>query len=288
MAATVDELRWAAEHGFVSVGVPGSPSDPDLPPLYDPYYEPFWAACEELDLVLSVHAGWGASQGSMQKVVDEQRDILSASHQMELQKAVLSLDLGPRRVFWLLVLGGVFDRHPNLRLSLTEIRADWVPATLAHLDRRFASERLPGALRPSEYFRRNCAVTPSSIHRSEVERRHDIGVDNLLFGVDYPHYESIWPNTLDWMRAAFAGVPEAEVRAIVGENAIRWYRLDRAPLAAVAERIGPRPDDILGREVAPDLLANFDRRAGFSRHAEVVDVDALDAVLNTDISTALV
>jgi len=31
---------------------------------------------------------------------------------------------------WQLMLGGVFDRHPNLKLMMTEVRADWIPATL--------------------------------------------------------------------------------------------------------------------------------------------------------------
>jgi hypothetical protein len=45
------------------VSVPGTVADPDLPPLYDDYYEPFWAACADLGLTLFLHAGHGNRQG---------------------------------------------------------------------------------------------------------------------------------------------------------------------------------------------------------------------------------
>ena len=48
----------------------------------------------------------------------------------------------------------------------------------------------------------------------------------MMFGRDFPHPESTWPNTWDWLRDAFSGVPEDDVRAIVGENALTCYRID--------------------------------------------------------------
>ncbi|MGD9797384.1 MAG: amidohydrolase family protein, partial [Acidimicrobiia bacterium] len=63
MDETLRELTWAADHGFVSVSLPGTTADPDLPPLHDRHFEPFFAACEDLGLVLSIHAGFGLRQG---------------------------------------------------------------------------------------------------------------------------------------------------------------------------------------------------------------------------------
>jgi hypothetical protein len=122
---------------------------------------------------------------------------------------------------------------------MTEIRADWVPATLATLDQLAAEAGAPLAMKPSEYYRRNCAVAPSSTHRAEVEMRHEIGLEQMIFGMDYPHHEGTWPNTRAWIQAAFAGVPEHEARLILGENAIRFYGLDRDHLARVAARMSP-------------------------------------------------
>lgn len=61
--ASVRELEWAADHRFVSVGVPGICHDPELPPLHDGHFDPFWSTCEQRGLALSMHAGWGQPQG---------------------------------------------------------------------------------------------------------------------------------------------------------------------------------------------------------------------------------
>ena len=141
---------------------------------------------------------------------------------------------------WQLMFGGVFDRHPNLKLVMSEVRADWLPAVLAHLDARYDRYRdqLPARCRPSDYWRSHCLAGASFMHKAEVEMRHDIGVEQILFGRDYPHPEGTWPNTPDWLRDAFAGVPEDELRLMLGENAYRFFDLERAPLEAIAARIG--------------------------------------------------
>ena len=57
-----------------------------------------------------------------------------------------------RRALSQLILGGVFERFPGLKVVLVELRADWIPATLAHLDARVAESSLGLPLKPSEYF----------------------------------------------------------------------------------------------------------------------------------------
>jgi predicted TIM-barrel fold metal-dependent hydrolase len=303
MDETIRELTWVAEHGFVSVSLPGTTADPDLPPLHDPHFEPFFAACEDLGLVLSIHAGFGLRQGvffefhariqeamssggagaaAMQRDPEMAQRIL-AEAMGTAEDSPLALDLSTRRPLWLLMAGGVFDRHPGLRLALTEVRGDWVPATIAHLDERMAEHAGGMKLRPSEYYRRHIFVAPSSIHRAEVEMREAIGVDQLLFGADYPHPEGTWPNTREWIRNAFDGVPEDEVRQILGENAVRTYGLDAALLAKVAARIGPSSEILADGWVDESLVRHFDQRAGYRRAAETVDVGAIDTVLDADL-----
>src|SRR6185295_10371158 len=103
---------------------------------------------------------------------------------------------------------------------------------------------LPAQRKPSEYWRDNCIAGASFVHKVEIEMRDEIGVRNILFGRDYPHPEGTWPNTPDWLRDAFAGVPEDELRLMLGENAIDFFGFDRGPLEAIAERIGPRVADV--------------------------------------------
>lgn len=295
MAATLDELRWVAEHGFVAVNVPGSTFDPALPPLWDAYYEPFWAACADLGVALVMHAGFGLEQGSFQKLLEDQQQLLRRADLTDEEKRA-EMHKDPffntratryRRALWQMLLGGVFDRHPSLRLAFTELGADWIGPVLAVMDERHAVGDTPLTRPPSSYWASNCGVVASAIRRVEVELRHDIGIDRLMFGTDFPHPESTWPNTRDWMRAAFAGVPEAEVRALVGGNAIRFFRLDAAPIAEVAARIGPTVADLTeGAPVAPEKLEAFDARGSFSRPARPVDRDDLATAFDDDVRLA--
>ena len=289
---TIRELHWVADHGFRSVSLPGYNADKELPSLVAPYYEPFWAACNDLGLVLSVHAGHGRRQGTFMEYMGRLIDTVGkdATHQ-ELQtthKAGLVPgspfypDTIPQKALWHLMVGGVFDRYPNLTLAFTEVRCDWVPATLKYFDERFEKGDTPLTRRPSEYWQQNCIAGASSIKRSEVRLRRQIGVDKIMFGRDYPHREGTWPNTWDWLRDALADVPEEEARLMLGENAVSLYGLDRPALVEIAERIGPLPSDVLGGgyNVNPAILTNFNQRSGYDRSHEDVDLDALAASLD--------
>jgi predicted TIM-barrel fold metal-dependent hydrolase len=295
--ATIAELRWVADHGYTAVTVPGSISDGMLPPLFDASFEPFWAACADLGLVLNVHAGYGLPQGmfsaNLMKTMtgdmsDEERLKLQTGSEIRIDQLPKDSPIrvaltAPRRVFSQLMLGGVFDRYPGLKLVLTEVRADWVPATIARLDEYVAEHGIDLPKSPREYWHDHGIVAPSSPRPYELKMRDEIGVKNFLFGMDYPHPEGTWPNSREWIQDAFAGVSEDDARLILGENAVDCYRFDRAKLAAVAERIGPKPSDLLGgTKVAPELTQQFHERAGYQRPQEIVDVPMLDEMLDDD------
>jgi predicted TIM-barrel fold metal-dependent hydrolase len=296
MDDTVKELKWADEHHFRGVLAPGMVADDALPPLYDAHFDPFWQTCADRGLVVVVHAGWGGSQGMFQKFLAMRKEMMGAGEDdmfdPEKVREMLDsapdspifLDQGPRRIMWQLMLGGVFDRHPDLQLMFTEVRADWIPATVAHLDRKFAEGGTPLKKKPSEYYASNCSAAPSSPHKAEIDMRNELGVDRLLFGMDYPHPEGTWPNTWDWIRDVFAGVAEDEVRKIMGENAIKIFGLDREYLASVADKIGPKPSEVLnGSTVDPEKIKSFNQRCGYSRPAEEVDVSQIDSAFSQDL-----
>ncbi len=297
---TVQELQWAAEAGFVGVFMPGTVHDSALPELHDPYFDPFWAACQEFGLALVIHAAFGSQQGrilDMLRQKSRMKEALVAKNPEFASMDVSSLtahemlELGGgapetmtarfgatalhsgRRALAHLMAGGVFDRFPALKVVLIELRADWLPATLTHLDAHVAHVSPGLQLKPSEYFQRNCWIAPSSPRPTEVAMRHEIGMDKFLFATDYPHPEGTWPDTFQWLRAIFRDVPEAELRLILGENAVGCLGLDHAKLRAAAERVGPRPAEISDdrSEVDPSLIDAFNRRSGFAKPAERVD-----------------
>jgi hypothetical protein len=159
---------------------------------------------------------------------------------------------------------------------------------LTWLDRRFEREGIRTGLRPSEYFKRQCYICPSSPRPPEIAMRHQIGVNRLLFGVDYPHAESTWPNTRYWMRTVFAGVPENELRLILGQNAVDCYGLDRTKLRGIANRMGPEASDVMSFDgsVQTGLLEHFNVRSGYAKPAETFDENTMEQAFRADLSIA--
>jgi predicted TIM-barrel fold metal-dependent hydrolase len=305
MDETVADLEWIADRKFTGTYLPGYMTHPEMPPLYDEYWDPFWSTCTERGIALVVHAGYGTEQGivfpQLQRILD---DVAKAAGSTDLEALVEHCDavspdslqfftdflvnVNPRRPMWQLMLGGVFDRHPELKLILTEIRLDWIPATLRHLDGIYDEHRadIPAQRKPSDYWPTNCLGGASFIHKAEVEMRHEIGLETVSFGRDFPHPEGTWPNTREWLRDAFAGIPDDELRLMLGENAIRFLNLDRDRLVEIAKRIGPSIADIKGSApaVAPELIENFDQRGGYLKPAEGdARIAMVDELLRDDL-----
>jgi predicted TIM-barrel fold metal-dependent hydrolase len=291
------ELDWIAEHGFAGAYVPGYFHREDTPLPHDAFWDPLWARLTQHGLPAVIHAGYGQKQCEFFNGVEALRRNMEAEGRNDLLAEIInnadrffSKDMRPRQAMWQLMLGGVFDRHPELKLMITEVRGDWLPETLGHLDDVFEAHRddLPATRRPSEIWREHCLVSLSFVHKAEVAMRHEIGLETIFFGRDYPHAEGTWPNTADWLTDAFAGVPDDELRLMLGENAINVLGLDRARLAAVAERIGPTAADVTGRtpELDPQLLTNWDARGGYRKPPEAHDPDAIDELLHHDLSAA--
>ncbi len=232
----VAEIRWAKAHGLRGILIPAMFDG--FAPYHHPRYEPVWAACAELDMPIHTHGAatpdYGDSPGTMGIYITE-------------------VHWWSARPVWFLIWGGVFERHPTLKFVVTELGAHWVPELKALMDQRFSPTHFNAKLgnfhgnltmKPSEYFDRNCFVGASVIGRSDVEMRHAIGVGNIMWGSDFPHPEGAWPRTREFMRASFHGIPEEDVRDILGGTAARVYNFDVEKLAPLVERIGPIPGDL--------------------------------------------
>lgn len=293
--AGVADIVKARADGFHAIFPPMMPGTPgDLPPMFDPWWDPMWAACEDLGMVVHIHAGFGNPQGGVVEMVrnvfgrtddhgadakgeglaaidpsllptfDPEGDPEAAGTNSFLSE--LFETFGERRPLWQLMWGGVFDRFPKLKVAFQEIHADWVPVTLQYLDRMHAADPGPLKMTPSEYWARHCACGTSLMRYGDVAARHDVGLDKLMFGSDYPHFEGTWPNTHDWIRATLGSIPEVEARGILGENAIEFYGLDRALLEKAAKRIGPLARELFtGQDVDGKLIRHFEFRAGINK-----------------------
>jgi predicted TIM-barrel fold metal-dependent hydrolase len=297
--ALISELHWIADHGFVGTYAPGYSKVPGLLPFDDEYWDPVWATYAELGLALIVHGGYGFAQGRAYEAIEDAHSVTKGQGKsdedflMELFKTFnhdFFTDIGCRAAYYQLLMGGVFDRHPDFKVIFTEIRGDWMPATLEHLDKLYAERRdsLAQQRPPSEYWQSNCMAGLSFMHRAEVDIRNEIGVDKICFGRDYPHTEATWPNTLDYYKLLFHGVPEEDTRKILGENMIEFLGLDRAALAKVAEPIAPSVESIIAADAAdgvdPRLVEILADRCGLEKPVEGGErLDALDQALLPDL-----
>ena len=259
--AAVEEIKWAAEHGLKG-GIMIPHTWAPFPAYNSERYDPIWAACVEYDMTIHTHSGGGF--GDIQGGPGALSIMASESWFM------------PARPLWVMLLGGVFERFPTLRLAITEDGAWWVPDVIERADDKFMGTnhnvlkmgenafRDVLTMKPSEYFERNCWVGASTPTPSEVARRERIGLNSLMWGNDFPHPEGTWPHTREWLAIRFHDVPEEQCRKIFALNALNCYPgFDRKKLEAIAERIGPTVHDV---HVAP-VPANPDVVAGLAERS---------------------
>ena len=233
--ASVREIRAAREMGLWG-GVLLPSSTGNHPFYHHPRYEPLWAVCQELDMPVQSHSGWSPDYG----------DLPSATAMF-----ISEVDMWAQRPFTAMLWAGVFERYPNLKYMLTETGVGWVVEKLRVLEFKAASPMFKHfnrglSMTPSGYFARNCWLGASFMPEHEGRFRHQIGVDRLMWGSDYPHLEGTWPNTLKALNETFGLYPEQEIRDILGLNAAKAYGFDVAALTPVAERIGPTLSAIRG------------------------------------------
>jgi predicted TIM-barrel fold metal-dependent hydrolase len=190
-------------------------------PVWHEMWEPLWAAAEDAGLVLSFHVfeGGGAMVGY---------EIKGLRHPASIGAWTVVAPAQMDEVLVSLILSGVCERHPHLRLVLGESGIGWLPYMLERLDDTY-QERLADDLKlprlPSEYFRRQIYATFQK-DRHGVRAMAAIAPDNVMWGSDYPHRDGTWPFSRKAIEEQFRGVDPAVQRKMLWENVRRVYRID--------------------------------------------------------------
>ena len=167
-----------------------------------------------------------------------------------------------RRPLWFMIFGGVFDRHPDLKVVVSENGVQWLPSLIRDMESFFdthggAPVRSYLKMRPREYFEKHVWMGGSLMKRYEAEMRHDIGIDKLMWGADYPHLEGAAPVHRETLRYIFGGMPEEDLRRILGANAVDLWGFDAALLQSVADRVGPTVADLASPLALGDIDDTF-------------------------------
>ena len=217
---SVKELERCAKLGFCGAMITVYP--PEERSYDSPEYEPLWAAAEALEMPLGLHAGTNRT-GPGQEF---------ANVETIRPAFVANFDHWARVSIAHMIFSGVFERYPKLQIGSVEAELSWAPHFLDRLDythtqrvqewspNRFKDDRLP-----SDFFHSNVFLGFQE-DALGIRDRHIIGVDNLLWGGDYPHPESTFPRSLEIIEGILTDCTYEEKAKIAGGNSARIYHLD--------------------------------------------------------------
>lgn len=216
----VQECRRAKEKGLVGVLLPQD--TPNGSRYSAPQWDPLWASLAELNMPLSLHI-IASGHANVNWTQDETGEESAA-----VGYAVLPVRMA--RAFATFILEGVFDRHPGLRLISAENELSWAANFLHRLDwgyhrRTMAKDPMVRCRRlPSEYWHEHCYLTFIDDVPGIILREF-IGVGRMMWSSDFPHLDSSWPESRQFLDRHFAGVPTAHRQSIVADNCVQLYQL---------------------------------------------------------------
>ncbi len=223
----VREAQRVAALGARGVNMTSDPQDLGAPDLANRAWDPFWEVCSDLQLPVHFHIGASVTAMSFYGKYPW------ASHPMNTQLAIggTLLFIGNARVVTNVILAGIFDRYPKLKMVSVESGVGWIPFILEALDYEMA-ENAPRELDqmsklPSEYFKSNLYATFwFENNRNKLpDLIESVGEDNILFETDFPHPTCLYPNPLASVVDKMATLSPEARRKIMGENARKLYRL---------------------------------------------------------------
>ena len=212
----IADLESIRALGLRGVMMPGVPAVED----YDsPVYAPFWDKAVELGLPLSFH-------------------ILTTQEQAPRGPKIsrfLSIVRGCQDIMAMLVFGGVFERHPDLRVVCVEADAGWVPHFMYRMDHAFNRHRYwlkPGAdlqRLPSEYFAEHIYTTFQD-DWTAFRFADSMNWKRLMWANDFPHSDSTWPWSQDLLDKHTDDLSDEQTKAILSDNVADLYGIDRSVL----------------------------------------------------------
>ena len=209
-----DELRRCA-----SLGLRGGelPLRPDMRPLWREEWEPLWQAVHETGLPLHLHTVGGKRDLSW--IEDREKHYLKW-----LATYLTSFQLGMADVLAAIVFGGALERYPDVRVVIGESGLGWIPYVLERMDYEWEDQfrGLELRMKPSEYWRRQMFAT-FQVDETGIALLDRIGIDNVMWGSDFPHPDGVWPDSHEFIERQLAHLPADTRRKLVYENAARLY-----------------------------------------------------------------
>lgn len=215
-----NELERCAQKGLVGAFIPVYPL-PDRP-YRDPIYEKLWWVAQDLDMPLLLHIATSRYGVPGCEFTVDTNDLTAAG--------LANADYWVRYSLTAMIFAGVFDRYPTLKVGAVEHEMAWIPHWLKQMDLTYQERptltngwRSRHGMLPSDVWHQNmfAEFMEDSVG---VEMISHIGVDNLLWGNDFPHAESTWPQSPQFLDRIFSRAGDDARRKITRDNAVKLFK----------------------------------------------------------------
>jgi predicted TIM-barrel fold metal-dependent hydrolase len=221
LRAAADEVTRAAAMGLRPILLPEVITGM---PYSDRMWDPVWEAAAAARVPVFLHLVGGFAGAMFMGI-----DALPIGEPGGAQTAfAIGSAAGMVTLGWF-VNSGVLERHPDLTVALIECNAGWLAYAMQQWDHALHSRYAEIAHRggvldadlqaPPSYYVRRQVKCQFMWDPAAVALRHEIGMDVLMWGNDYPHMEGAFPDSQLWVDKQFAGVPHDEIMKIVHDNA---------------------------------------------------------------------
>jgi predicted TIM-barrel fold metal-dependent hydrolase len=223
MDALVAEVHRVAAKGCRAISMPELPHIQGLPTYQSEYWDPFFTAISDEDMVMCLHIGMGLDAINMGPDFSPDNFMV-----LSTQVTVLSV----QDLLW----GPAMRKYPKLKVAFSEGGIGWIPFLIDRIDRHYDNQRWTGqdfgGKLPSEVFREHslaCFISdPTSL-----KLYREIGIDIIAFETDYPHSDSLWPDAPEALlqQCEGAGMSDDDIDKISWKNVARFCGYD--PFAVV-------------------------------------------------------
>jgi predicted TIM-barrel fold metal-dependent hydrolase len=211
----IAEVRRAARKGLAGAVIPRFPHGGGN--WFDPQWEPLWDTFVEVGWPAGVHVGGRGREMAMPST-----DSTGFLADLLMSKFAMGEAIS------ILVLSGILERHPQLRVISVEGQIGWLSFAHYYLDHLWERHRFwtKSNLKepPSHYFKRQVYAT---FMEDPVGLRecHHIGIDKIMWSSDYPHSETTWPKSRELTDGWFKEFDAQDRFRICAGNARQLYNL---------------------------------------------------------------
>jgi uncharacterized protein len=226
--ASVREIERINGLGLKGIITNADPQNQGLPDLSERHWDPMWEVMSDLNLPLNFHCGASATQRSYNG--SSPWPSLEPNNKLAVGSAMIQL--GNARLVANLIISGMCERFPRLKMVSVESGVGWIPFMLEALDYQVDENQAEGlTMRPSEYFRRQmyaCFWYEQGTNLVEAIER--VGIDNCMFETDFPHPTCLYPEPLRRVTPTLKSADRNFREKVLSTNAAHVYNIDLASL----------------------------------------------------------